>query len=346
MLITSSRDPHTLAPIMCKHLGKDLEFSTFLEPEDSYEPSLRSRIWRRLTRRRRIADINHNLLKTLEAGNYKALWVFKGMNLLPKTLQTIQSLGVALFNYNADHPLDFFSPGSGNQRVRDAYPFYDAHFTYSHEICKTLLDQHPSVPVYVVPFGHDVSEVLYRQLTDVPEIRRACFIGNPDVERATQLSDLVKRGIELDVYGAHWNKYIKSCEGVRIHKQVLGLEYFKTLRRYRVQLNFLRPHNKNSHNMRSFEVPAAGGIMLAPRTDEHVSFFSENQEACYFDSLGEAANRCHEILNWTVEKANTMRTQARHRSVRSAYGYEQRARQVLDGMLQQVSFKNSSTRSS
>lgn len=105
MLITSSHDPYRLEPMMLKQLDRDLEFSTFLEPEDAYKPSLHWRAWRRLTRHRRVATINRKLLETLSNGNYTTLWVFKGMNLLPGTLQTIRSLGIRLFNYNADHPL-------------------------------------------------------------------------------------------------------------------------------------------------------------------------------------------------------------------------------------------------
>ena len=52
-------------------------------------------------------------------------------------------------------------------------------------------------------------------------------------------------------------------------------DFWKVLRKYRVQLNLMRPHNLDSHNMRSIEVPAVGGIGLFPDTPDHERFFEK-----------------------------------------------------------------------
>ena len=43
----------------------------------------------------------------------------------------------------------------------------------------------------------------------------------------------------------------------------------------------MRIHNPDSHNMRSFEVPGVGGIMVAPDTKEHRIFFEVGKEIFY-----------------------------------------------------------------
>ena len=47
-----------------------------------------------------------------------------------------------------------------------------------------------------------------------------------------------------------------------------------------VCLNPMRAQNKGAHNMRTFEIPAMGGLMLTSRSEEQQAFFPEN-EACY-----------------------------------------------------------------
>jgi len=47
----------------------------------------------------------------------------------------------------------------------------------------------------------------------------------------------------------------------------------------------MRPQNQGSHNMKSFEIPAMGGFMIANRSREHLELFKEDSEiACYENS--------------------------------------------------------------
>lgn len=340
MLITSSRDRNTLAPMMIQFLPKQLEAVEFFEPQDKYEPTFFAKVWQRLNRGRRVAKMNKDVMRLIESSSFKSFWVFKGMNLYPKTIAAIKSKGILLFNYNADNPLEYSWSGSGNRRVIDSYKLYDAHFTYSHEIHRQLLEHSPNTPVFVVPFGHNVSDAVYQQMEGQDEILRCCFIGNPDDQRASFLVGLLDRGIELDVYGANWGKYMQPNPRLRVFKQCLGHQYLVVLRQYRVQLNLFRPHNRNSHNMRTFEGPAVGGIMLAPRSVEHDHFFKGNEESFYFDSLDEAAEQCQRLLSLGPAQARAIRRAARDRSVASGYSYRDRVTEVLRGMLEIVGTKS------
>src|SRR5947207_2020499 len=79
---------------------------------------------------------------------------------------------------------------------------------------------------------------------------------------------LANADLPVDVYGNHWNQY-KLNKKINVFGPAYGTTFWKTLRRYRVQLNLMRPHNLGSHNMRSIEVPAIGGIGLFPNTPDH-----------------------------------------------------------------------------
>jgi len=81
--------------------------------------------------------------------------------------------------------------------------------------------------------------------------------------------------------------------------------------------------------MRSFEVPAIGGIMLAPDTPEHRLFFENGREVFLFNSATDAAALIKSLIAMTVEAVMEMRYSARQRSIISGYSYKDRTQTVL-----------------
>ena len=272
---------------------------------------------------------NRNLLRAVRQVKPHVVWLFKGMEIYSRTLSRLRQENIILVNYNADHPFEFYFRGSGNANVRASIPQYDLHITYSRHIARQLCQAYPDLPVTVIPFGHDVDEEQYRALEDVKEIPRAAFIGNPDKYRRGKLLALASAGIALDVYGHRWESFLQPIDGLRLMGPLSGQELLLALRAYRVQLNLLRPHNIHSHNMRSFEVPACGGIMLAEDTLEHRQFFENGHEAFYFSSEQEMIERTHELLALPKEQADRIRAAARQRCVNGDYSYRARAHQAL-----------------
>jgi len=114
-----------------------------------------------------------------------------------------------------------------------------------------------------------------------------------------------------------------------VNVPVYGEGQWKVLRKYRIQLNLMRSHNSDSHNMRTFEVPGIGGIMLAPDTVEHRLFFEDRKEVFLFKDFESAVRLIKEILTLPVERALQIRRAARQRSVTSGYRYADRAGLVL-----------------
>ena len=56
----------------------------------------------------------------------------------------------------------------------------------------------------------------------------------------------------------------------------------------RWNLNLLRPQNRTSHNMRTFEIPGCGGRQLAPSSADHERFLHAT-DSCLFDDFDELA---------------------------------------------------------
>lgn len=292
--------------------------------------SLPGRILARLFRLVGLSRNGQRLLRAVREHSPDVVLIFKGMEFSPGLLAKIRRQGIRLVNYNADHPLEYFSAGSGNANVRNGIAHYDLYCTYSDHIAALLAEAEPETRVAVIPFGHSVGAPFFDSLTNEAEIGRGCFLGNPDAERARAIQFLADHGIPMSVYGFGWPQYLATGSNVEVHAGVLGEAMLRTLRRYRFQLNIFRPHNVHSHNMRTFEVPAVGGIMLAPDSAEHRRFFNDGRDAFLFGSDEEMLAKAREIMLMPPQDADRIRSAARARTEALQAHYDDRARTLID----------------
>ena len=256
------------------------------------------------------------------------VWVFKGMELFPQSLLWAKNEGIKLVNYNTDNPFVFSGKGSGNKNVTDSIPLYDLHLTYDTTV-KRKFEMEWKLPAGMLPFGFDLDDDLYKKCEQEPERGKACFLGNPDVFRGRFLQTLAENGIQLDLYGNDWAKFVLH-PNIRIFAPVYGDEFWMVLRKYRLQLNLMRPHNPDTHNMRTFEVPGIGGILLAPSTVDHQQNFILGEEIFIYSDLPDCIIQIKKITGLSKEAADQIRRNARSRSLQSGYQYKDRADLALE----------------
>lgn len=271
--------------------------------------------------------INGLFKQAVETVRPDVIWVFKGMELFPSSLVWAKDQKIKLVNYNPDNPFIFSGKGSGNENITRSIALYDLHLTY-HLGVKHELEEKHHLLAGLLPFGFDDSESLFEACSKQDEVLKLCFIGNPDSRRSSFIEALAARGISIHVYGNNWNEFLQH-KNITIFQQASGIELWKVLRRYRVQLNLMRIHNDDSHNMRSFEVPGIGGIMVAPDTVEHRLYFDHGKEAFLYKDIDSCAEMIKMLLLLSVKDANEIRVAARERSIDSGYSYKERARQAL-----------------
>jgi spore maturation protein CgeB len=279
------------------------------------------------------SEINNQFKEKVLIYNPTHIFVFKGMEITPNSLQWAKSKGCKLINYNPDNPFVFSGKGSGNKNITQSIGLYDFHFTYNLEIQRKLEQQYRA-RTGLLPFAFDISQELFEKCSQEKEVVKVCFLGNPDKARAKFLEDIAKYGIELDVYGHDWTNFV-THKNISIHQPVYGDELWKTLRKYRLQLNIMRIHNLDSHNMRSFEIPGIGGIQLAPETKEHRLFFEADKEIFLYNTVTECVDKINFLLSFTTEHANLHRAYAREACIRNKHSYKDRAQQVLE-LLEQL----------
>lgn len=278
---------------------------------------------------------NFKLQNHILKGQYDLIWVFKGLDIFPETIKSISIREIPIINYNPDHPFIRTFKSGGGKEIEDCVPLYNLNLCYSQELINDIHKRYKgTVNTEFLPFGYELSDNLYVTIQNEMNFRsekvKVCFIGNPDNElRRKTLKYIIEKGIEVDIYGTNWNKFIKKSKNVNIFPGVYGDEYWRTLRNYRIQLNIFRPHNFNSHNMRTFEIPAVGGIQLAPWSTEHILFFQNEEEIILYKNLDELVNKIYEILSYDSEKANQIRQKSRQRCITSRYSYRERTLDLI-----------------
>lgn len=272
-------------------------------------------------------NIQKRLLAVLDGQFFDLIWIFKGMELKAETIAKIKKQTSRLINFNPDNPFIFSGKGSGNNNISQSIHLYNEHFTYDQDV-KSRIESEFRIKCTLVPFGFDNEVILTEKLNEVEEIKAVCFVGNPDGYRIKILQEILDLGLPLHVYGNDWQNYLKYSN-LTIHGAVYEKDYYKTLRKYRVQLNIMRVHNLKSHNMRSIEVPGCGGIMLAPRTKDHEAFFEEGKEAFFYNDIIDLLSQAKNILELSHMDAMLVRKKA-YSKVENNYSYAKLTNIFLD----------------
>jgi spore maturation protein CgeB len=93
-----------------------------------------------------------------------------------------------------------------------------------------------------------------------------------------------------------------------------------------VSLNVLNAENLGGPNMRTFEIPASGGVMLARYSPAQHEFFPEGEAAAYYRSPAELDEKIDGLL-----RDRELRERLRRNAVRlaAAQTYDVRAATVL-----------------
>src|SRR5262249_31332555 len=150
--------------------------------------------------------------------------------------------------------------------------------------------------VAYLPFGYDPD--LYfpeRAANTLLENVDVLFVGGADKDRAPVIEELTADGLKVAVHGDYWDRF------PRLKARRLGHAPPPSIRAATciapITLCLVRRANRDSHVMRSFEIPAIGGFMLAEDTADHREIFGpEGECVLYFASPAEAVSKAHWAL--------------------------------------------------
>ena len=272
---------------------------------------------------------SRQLLTHLRGSNNRYRWIiiFKGMQFSRHVLEECRKLApnALWININPDDPYNRISRAASNSNVIESLSFFDAYCIWSQTIADRLRTDDCKKVIYL-PFGYDNTHHVPDKAAHQASQPLISFIGSWDKEREAILAQL--SGYKFRIFGNRWERAAHSFPlmSALSYRDVFGPEMATIISSSTVCLNLLRPQNQGSHNMRTFELPAMGGLMLTCRTDEQQEFFPENESCFMYADVGELKAKIEYIL---ANKREADRVRARGMERVGEHSYTNRARFLL-----------------
>ena len=238
-------------------------------------------------------------------------------------LRALRQMGIVCVNYSTDDP---WNPAMRSRWHLRALPLYDIVFSTRRSNLKDF--QRLGCPeVHYLPFGYDETLFVPTVQSSHTPVHDILFVGGADADRAAFLTEFTRRGLPIAVAGGYWERYSAFrayALGIKSPELICALTAAA-----KVNLCLVRRANRDGHVMRSFEIAAAGGCMLAQDTDEHREIFGREDEAVvYFRDAKEAAQRARELLCDSSERWR-LAVNLHRRIVGSAHTYAHRLSTML-----------------
>jgi spore maturation protein CgeB len=275
--------------------GSQVEYFNWIESASGLSSkSLKDKIAWRIGWQILARSANQKLLEVAEKFKPDLTLVISPMLVHPKTIQTLKKYG-SVFVFFTDNPLDSHHTHT-NAWVKAGLSLWDAILIWSQELVDRL-QQKGIKNTFVHSFCSDI-EYHFPQKQSEPSYDVA-FIGNWDASRKREnyLKAIADR--RLGLWGSdYWRTHCQEsslknlCQGMCSYQeipQVLGSA--------KMGLNILRPQNQLGHNIRTFEIPAAGTLMLSERSQDLLNLFLEDKEAVYFSTPEELKKKVDYLLN-------------------------------------------------
>lgn len=254
--------------------------------------------------------------------------VLKGSYIYPSVLKEIKFKSrTLLVNFATDNP---FNPYGSTSYVVEAIPEYDLYVTPTRALIPDLKRAGAGRMAWI-PFAYEPSlHFPERPKTPEEEARWASdvvFVGLCDQDRIPFLRALSEvPGLRLRLYGGYWERVPELRRFG--NGFVFRREYRFAQGMSRIALTIIRRANRNGHTMRSFEIPACGGFLLAERTEEHLEFFEEGKEMACFSSPEELVDKVRYYLSHDGQRQRI--AEAGYRRVMSGkHSYQDRLMEIL-----------------
>ncbi len=225
-----------------------------------------------------------NYLK--KKNNFDLIIFFKGLYLNKKFLIKVKKFNkkTKLVNIFPDNPLNIYDKNISNPSLLETIDLFDYFCLWSKSIIKKLRNKKN---LLYLPFGYDKYTHI-KVKKDKKYSNEINFIGSYDIKRAGMLKSIKKK---ILIAGNGW----KGIEN--LGRPIFENELSKVISSSSISINILRDQNKDSHNMRTFEIPAMGGLMLTSRSIEQNLFFKENKECLMYNGKKELNQKIKYIMN-------------------------------------------------
>lgn len=274
--------------------------------------------------------INNDLLKKCQELQPDLVFFYRGTHVRKSTISKIKaSTNATLVSFHNDDPF-----ASGNRRQSRNYivslGLMDWNYVYRE---KNLQDIRKYTKHCEILLPYPNTDFIY-PLEKVGKKYDVVFVGHyEDDGRENAICDLIAdRSINFRLFGTGWQNsaaygYIKDQLGEIAPVYHDG--YNRTLNEAKIALCFLSTLNNDRYTRRTFEIPAAGTLLLSQYTDESASLLAPGEEAAYFTNREEVISKVKVFLSDNALRERVARNGYK-KIVYGGHTYTDRAKQILD----------------
>lgn len=283
-----------------------------------------------------VARMNAELMEEVGEYNPDILLVFKGEILFPETIRRIsRELGVSTAVYYVDSPLWV---DNSTLHILNGLQFFDVVFVFEGYYIPEL-KRLGCRKVEVLPFCCDPAVHTPVELTEEERNEYGspvCFIGNDQggyCQREKVLGALLEYG--LKIWGTGWGN--SGDPAIRAHwtgRPAVGRDMARVYSASGVTFNVTYPHSITQPNMRTFEAPACGILMINDYLEGVQQFFEVGKEIELYRDIPELKRKVEFYLEHPAERRRI--AQAGQARAHNDHTYQLRMRKMMDCILERA----------
>jgi len=255
--------------------------------------------------------LTSHLRRAVGGRRYDVVWVDSGELVSRKLVAELRAaVAPVIVNYNVDDPFGLRDRNRW-RCYRDSVAEYDLLAVVREEnVCEArALGARQVIRVYRSADEVSHAPVVMNEQEHTKWASEVLFVGTWMPGRGQFMAQLLALGVPLTIYGDRWDRspewaiLKQACRGPAIYQ----LQYAMAIQAAKINLGLLSKGNRDLHTTRSLEIPALGGLFCAERSTEHQALYKENEEAVFWSSAEECAERCKWLLRDDAARARIRR---------------------------------------
>ena len=281
-----------------------------------------------------VRQMNQDVLRLACEHRVDAVWFDKPLFIRAATLRQLRAMGIATIDYMIDNP---FGPrrDPGFRLYVRTIPEYDLHVQQRDVSVDAYLRRGARRVVKVqTAFEPSVHFPPGDGWSDRDRTREVSFIGTPYDDRPQFLSELWRKyELPVIISGPRiWKRKLDRAALAALYPQdgeLYDKDYREGVWRSKINLSFLTHGNQDEYAHKSFELAACGGFLLVERSAGHSARFKEDEEAVFFSSIEECAEKCRRYLNDEPARTRIAAAGCR-RAIECGYDNDTQLRKAID----------------
>jgi spore maturation protein CgeB len=277
-----------------------------------------------------VAPINRALLQAVREQRPDVVWLDKPIHFTSSTMEAIKAAGSTIVGVNQDNPFGPREDGCWMQFLK-IFRLFDLHCLFRD--ADVVRYRAWGLPYVKLLFSYEPTQHFPPpgNWGDADRDRGVSYTGSPLEERPAFLARLGEEfKLPLAVAGPRWEK---AWSPELRNRYVTGgmmkdSAYRESIWRSKINLAFVTHKNEDDVAHKAIEIAACGQFLMAERAPGHQACFTENEEAVFFGSAEECAEKGRYYLERPGERAR-IAAAGRLRAERSGYSNDAQLRKVL-----------------